>query len=159
MVIRVTTVMVAWTIACGLLGPGAPAPAEAGDRHCSNRTLRGDYGFTIEGWILPDPTVPVHFPLRGVAMTRFDGRGSLAQVDHAILNGARLNPTEEWSPGSGTYEVNPDCTGSGRINFSDGSFVELRFVVVKAGKEINTVVTTPFAGPARTVTSRGIKVD
>ena len=42
---------------------------------------------------------------------------------------------------------------------SVASFVHLRLVVVKEGKEIRTVVTDPFAGPGRTVTSVGIKVE
>ena len=55
-------------IVCGLLATGVSAMAESDEGPCSNRSLSGDYGFTIEGVILAGP---VTLPLRGVAMTTF----------------------------------------------------------------------------------------
>jgi hypothetical protein len=40
-----------------------------------------------------------------------------------------------------------------------GNVTNLETVIVRGGKEIHTVVTTPFSGPPRTVTSVGIKAD
>src|SRR6476619_774551 len=51
---------------------------------CSNRTLRGSYGFAIDGTIIAGPN---RLLLRGLAMTEFDGRGSLTQVDFTTNNG------------------------------------------------------------------------
>jgi hypothetical protein len=91
-------------------------------------------------------------------MTQFDGKGNLTQVDHIIVNGQA--PAEDWTPIIGTYHVNANCTGTIRLdNLSDGSFVNLQIVVVRQGKEIHTVVTAPFDGPARTVASFGRRVD
>lgn len=42
---------------CGLLASGPSAMAESHERHCSNRTLFGDYGFTVEGLLLEVPGV------------------------------------------------------------------------------------------------------
>lgn len=143
-------------IICGLLVSGAPAQAESEERSCSNRILRGDYGFSVEGVVLPGPGVTL--PLRGVALTHFDGQGNLTQVDHIVVNGKA--PALDWTPGTGTYVVNPDCTGTFRVDVpSTGDFINVRFVVVRQGKEIRTVVTAPFNGPARTVTSVGIRVE
>ena len=148
--------VVTCTIAIGgLLGVCMPAAADW-DAACSNRTIRGDYGFSIEGLALPGG--PVALPMRGVALTSFDGKGGLTQVDHVVFNG--MPPAQDWTPGKGTYTVNPDCTGSFQVNVpSTGDIVNVKFVVVRDGKEIHTVVTAPFNGPPRTVTSTGIRVD
>ena len=116
------------------------------DGPCSNRTLRGDYGFAIEGDILAGPG---RIPFRGVAMTHFDGEGNLSQVDHIVFNG--VPPPIEWTPGSGTYTVNPDCTGTAQIIVDGVPPVNLHLVVVRNGREIHTVVD------ANAVTSIGIK--
>jgi hypothetical protein len=48
---------------------------------------------------------------------------------------------EPWRPGTGTYTVNPDCTGKATLTFpSPAPPLVLYFVVVKGGKEIRQVV-------------------
>jgi hypothetical protein len=113
--------------------------ANGGDEHrrgCSNATLRGDYGFTVEGQILAGP-----FPglLRVVGLAHYDGDGEMSQVDFGTINGV---PTgSDWRPGTGTYDINPDCTGTGQLNFTDGSpSLQLRLVVVDSGREIRSIV-------------------
>lgn len=78
-------------------------------------------------------------PLTGVAMTNFDGQGYLSQVDHVVRNGAP--PALAWRPGTGSYTVNLDCTGTAVINFTNGSPpLQLYFVLTKLGAEIRIVV-------------------
>jgi hypothetical protein len=125
-------------IVCGLLAFSVSAVAqsisEASGGRCSNRTLNGDYGFTLEGTILGPNT-----PLRGLVMQHYDGNGNITQVDHVIDDG--MPPTQEWAPGTGTYTVNPDCTGAGVINSSSGHGpLPIHFVVVNNGKQIFQVV-------------------
>ena len=133
---------------CGLQAFGAPAGAQSPDAvGCSNRVLFGNYGFSIEGEILAGA---VTMPLRGVAMTHFDGKGNLTQVDHVLVNG--VPPASEWTFESGPYTVNPDCTGTAQINGNPLGPVNLHFVVVRQGREIHTVVE------ANAVSSVGIKV-
>ena len=141
-------------VVCGLLTFGSPANAQPDDKACSDRTLQGSYGFAVEGVVLPAPGVAL--PIRGVHMTRFDGRGNLTQVDHILVNGTP--PPIQWTAVTGTYHLNGDCTGTMHLTGS-GGFVNLIIVVVRQGKEIRTVVTAPFDGPDRTVTSVGTKVD
>ena len=51
---------------------------------CSNQTLHGDYGLTIEGLFnIPGPGIQV----RGVVMQSYDGNGHFTQVDHVVVNG------------------------------------------------------------------------
>src|SRR5581483_12364845 len=154
--LKISTLATPAMIICGLLASGVPAMAESEDGSCSNRTLSGDYGFTIEGVVfaIPGVTLPpgTALPLRGVAMTNFDGKGNLTQVDHVLVGGAP--PPKEWTPGSGTYTVNPNCTGTAVINIPGNplSPAKLHFVVVRQGREIHTVVE------ANAVSSVGIKV-
>lgn len=124
------------------------APAQFREGHCSNRTLVGDYGFALTGEILGPGLL-----LRGVVLQRYDGKGNFTQVDHLVTSG--FPPAEEWRPGSGTYSVNPDCTGVAVINVpgDPGSPVNLHFVVVRHGTEIHQVVD------ANAVTAVGRKVE
>ena len=117
---------------------------------CSNRTLRGQYGFSIEGTILAG--TPNAFLVRGVSMTNYDGDGNLSQVDFTTRNGAPFSP--DWRPGTGTYEINPDCTGTAQIIQSDGTpSVNLRLVVVDRGRQVRATVV------GNATNSIGIRVD
>jgi hypothetical protein len=119
----------------------------SGEAGCSNRTLRGDYGFSIDGQILAGPS-PI--PVRGVAMTHFDGHGNLSQVDYVTVNGVGGT---DWRPATGSYDLNSDCTGTMVLDFPDPSpNLRLRLVVVDRGREIRTVVENGASG------STGIKV-
>jgi hypothetical protein len=144
---------------CGALAFGTLAGAQSEDGlhesqaaglKCSNRTLSGDYGFSIEGTILAG--TPGAFLVRGVAMTHFDGDGNLSQLDFTTRNGVPLTP--DWRPAAGTYDINPDCTGTAQIIQSDGTpTVNLRLVVVDRGREVRTIVVGNATG------SVGIRVD
>src|SRR4051812_7663876 len=107
-IFRMSKVATPIMIACALLPSGGSARADSGGGACSNRTLRGDYGFSVEGLVLPAPGVAI--PVRGVHMTRFDGQGNLTQVDHIVING--VPPALDWTPVTGSYQVNTDCTGT-----------------------------------------------
>ncbi len=127
-----------------LLAFAGAASAQAGT--CSNASLRGNYGFTISGEILPAPGVVV--PVAGVAMTHFDGEGNLSQVDFVMRGGSSATPPGSpltangfRSSETGTYTVNADCTGTAEIHFSDGSEIDLKLVVVNRGSEIHAVVS------------------
>jgi hypothetical protein len=61
-----------------------------------------------------------------------------------------------WRLGTGTYNLNPDCTGNAQINFTDGSpSLTLYFVLVftNSGAEIRTVVSNVGTN----ITSTGIR--
>ena len=144
-------------VVCGLLVAASSARVEQvraashedeNARGCSDRTLKGDYGFALEGEILGPG-----LQLRGVVLQHYDGKGNISQVDHIVTSGQP--PMEEWRPGSGTYTVNSNCTGSAVIIVpgDPSSPVNLHFVVVKDGREIHQVVD------ANAVTAVGNKVD
>jgi hypothetical protein len=142
-------------LVCGLAASTSPALANSGKQPCSNRTLQGNYGFTVEGILgIPGAGLPpgLGLPLRGVVMTHYDGRGNLTQMDHIVVNFAPA--AEDWTAGSGTYIVNPDCTGTGVINSPENPGpILLHFVIVKEGKEVRQVVDS------NAVTAIGVKVE
>jgi hypothetical protein len=152
--VRKLSMMVTLTmVVCGLLAFGAtavaqstsaPAGSNSGNGRCSDRTLSGDYGFALDGTFLPNT------PFRGVVMQHYDGNGNIRQVDHIVVYGAP--PPQEWTPGTGTYTVNPDCTGAATLTTPEGT-IYLHFVVVNNGKQINQVVDS------NAVTAVGIKVN
>ncbi|MBV8867645.1 MAG: hypothetical protein JO210_19760 [Acidobacteriaceae bacterium] len=161
---RISVIASRFIIICAVLGTGSlgwsqtDSWARSDDEGtCSNRTLHGDYGFTVEGVILAIPGVMLPpgaaLPLRGVGIVHLDGRGNLSQVDHVLVNG--MPPPAAWTPGSGTYSLNSNCTGTAVINVPGNplSPLKLHLVVVKDGKEFHTVVE------ANAVTSTGIKIE
>jgi len=92
-------------------------PAAAEDNGCNAATLKGDYGFTIDGFS-PNPD-GTQSPIKGVAITHFDGAGKLTQRDFAetagVPNPGNGNSTMGFvfSTGeTGTYSLSPDCTGT-----------------------------------------------
>jgi hypothetical protein len=123
--------------------------ASSSQARCSNRTVRGSYAFSIEGTILAGPN---RLLLRGLAMTQFDGRGNLSQVDFTTINGASRGT--DWRSGWGSYEINSDCTGTMEILQSDGSpTLRLRLVVADRGRTIYNIVEGNSTG------ATGTKVD
>lgn len=156
-VLRMSMAAVPTMIVCGLLVAvsSARVDQERGTgrddedtKVCTNKTLQGNYGFTLEGEILGPG-----LQFRGVVMQHYDGKGNFTQVDHVVFSG--VPPAEEWTPGSGTYTVNPNCTGSAVISVPGNplSPINLHFVVVRQGKEIRQVVD------ANAVTAVGNKVE
>jgi hypothetical protein len=129
--------MVAFSVMIVLVLAGASALAQSNDGHCSNRTLFGDYGYSAEGVLLPAPGISLQF--RSVGMTHFDGKGNLTWVEHTVVNGAPLQVG--WTAASGTYAVNPDCTGTAVVNTPNSPVpLDLAFVVVRQGKEIHSIL-------------------
>jgi FtsP/CotA-like multicopper oxidase with cupredoxin domain len=107
---------------------------------CNNTLIAGDYGFTIQGNKLGGQG-PIG-PQIGVAMTEFDGRGGLTQIDTVTVNGEVVADFTH-TPATGTYRLNSDCTGTFTIIFTDGRPpVVANFVVVESGLEIDTVVVS-----------------
>lgn len=108
----------------------APA-AKAVDRGCSDATLRGTYSDQDTG------TIVGVGPFAGVNVDSFDGKGHITISGISSLNGS-VSPGVE----TGTYKVNPDCTGTYTV--SGGGFtIDAFFVIDEAGNELKIVITDP----------------
>jgi hypothetical protein len=137
-----TTIAMPIALACALAAVTSKASAahnndREDERGCSNQTLHGDYGLTIEGLLnIPGNGIEV----RGVVLQSYDGNGHITQLDHVVIGGNV--PPEAWRPGSGTYTVNADCTGKATITIpsSPAPPLVVYFVVVQHGNEIHQVV-------------------
>ena len=102
---------------------------------CTDSTIRVTYAFTIHGQIFT-PNGPVL--VDGIAKTTFDGEGNLTQVDAVAQNGLI---GQVWRPGTGSYKINADCTGTMTIVNPDQPTLHLAILVSRAGEQIHTVVT------------------
>jgi hypothetical protein len=104
-------------------------------RSCSNETLEGCYGTEITGSIVAFGPVG---PVADVGVLTFDGDGNVSQVSTVSLNGTIL----QGRASTGTYVVNPDCTGSLALHLPPpAGESSLNFVIVNKGKELNLINT------------------
>jgi hypothetical protein len=108
-------------------------PVVQAQNGCSESSLRGPYGFQIKG------TIVGLGPIGGVARVAFDGAGNVTQTDNVTVNGF---PIVVNRPGSGTYVVNADCTGTETLD-TGGQVLHTTFVLAENGKEIFDIVTNP----------------
>jgi hypothetical protein len=105
--------------------------------NCTVRSLKGCFGTTITGTVVGGPLAG---PVAGIALQNFDGAGGLSQVDTVTING---NTIAQGRHSTGTYTVNPDCTGSATINFPDQPPLQLTFVLDDHRRELRAVTTNP----------------
>ena len=115
----------------------SPLTSHASD--CSNSTIRGSYAFTIHGTLfVPNGSTVV---VDGIDKVTFDGKGNFTQVDAVAMNGNLDAPG--WRPGTGTYSVNPDCTGTQTIVVPGLPDLHLQFIVAQSGNTIHQIVIDP----------------
>src|SRR5262245_9750571 len=103
-----STTLVVFTMAFVL---GIPLRAQVSEhpgehRGCSNASLQGSFGFTAQGTLLALPP-PFAGPFAEVGRQTFDGKGNTDATGTLSGNGNIFRVTVQ-----GTYDVNPDCTGS-----------------------------------------------
>ena len=102
---------------------------------CSNATLKGDYAFAIEGQTLgikstPNQMLPSPVPVNGVALTSFDGKGGLTQVDY-VMKGGLKRPGNSADNGfdsgeTGSYQVFSNCTGTFEVDFASENYLTVQ---------------------------------
>ena len=135
------TAVIALTVFCS----GVLARAQTNSRLCTNQLITGDYAFIVDGYKVAGPPGSPVGPMKGVAMTTFYGNGHLTQLDTVVVNGAQAASFSE-DEATGTYQVNPNCTGTFTLTFPTGDPrppVTVSFVIGDNGNEIDTVVTSP----------------
>ena len=122
---------------------------------CTNATLNGDYAFAVSAWHLTSGQPPT--PQVVVGIVRYDGKGNRAQIDY-IGDSLRTRNTTDFAMGeTGTYTVNPDCTGREQVqlnvpNVPPGTshgVIDSVFVIAGGGRSIHAVVAR-FTPPGAT---------
>jgi hypothetical protein len=108
------------------------------DKGCSNATLKGTFAYTITGSTSAAP--PLGGPFGGVGRQTYDGNGHVSGSQTVNLNGNVLRQTY-----TGTYTVNPDCTGSitHTLNIPPGLVTHSDFVIDNSGDEIRSLEVDP----------------
>jgi hypothetical protein len=128
-------------------------PKAWADEHkkCSDASLQGSFGFTSSGTLIALPA-PLAGPFTEIGRQTFDGTGNTdatatLSANGNIVSGATLQ---------GTYQVNPDCTGSmtlfalpiavtSHVDFViDDDGAELRAIITDAGIVENRVYKKQF---------------
>jgi hypothetical protein len=106
------------------------------DRRCSNASLQGSFGFTAEGTLFALPP-PFAGPFAEIGRQTFDGRGNTDATGTLSANGNINRVTVQ-----GTYEVNPDCTGSMTLFVLPFAVTAtLDFVIDDDGAELRAIST------------------
>ena len=107
-------------------------------KECSIATLRGSFGYSSAGTLLPAYVGPPFAgPFGEVGRQVFDGKGNTKATAALSANGNIVKVTIE-----GTYTVNPDCTGSMTLNVSPlDATVHADFVIDDEGSELRVIGT------------------
>jgi hypothetical protein len=122
----------------GSMGPAGSAAAQEGYR-CTEATIQGTYGGQMQG-TNPAPGGGIQTVI-GVIVRTYDGHGGFTQIDNIKGSVTGIVPDR---PGSGTYEVNADCTGITLFQPGPGITLEERMVIVDHGNEIRTIISSPL---------------
>jgi len=127
---------------------GKPAAFE-----CTNATIQGTYGIQMRGTgPVPPPLGGGTQDLIGVVIRTYDGMGNFTQIDNVKGSVTGWVPDR---PGSGTYQVNPNCTAVTYFVPGPGAPpIEERVVIVDAGRETYTITATPAPLMVTTVGKR-----
>jgi hypothetical protein len=113
----------------------APIAKADSNKGCSNATLKGTFAHTATGFVTAPPAMAG--PLTGVGTDTFDGNGGATSTATLSLNGNIVPVTA-----TGTYKVNPDCTGTYTFG-GPGGMTHLVFVIADSGNEIDAICADP----------------
>ena len=97
--------------------------AAADNNGCSNATLKGDYGYGVNGISI---TIPPVGALAVLGKITLDGKGDFTGSANASITGNILTDM----PISGTYSVASDCTGT-LTTFYPAFTAHFSFVIVE----------------------------
>ena len=127
---RTTTAKTLAIAAVTTLGLGIAPLARADNKGCTNASLKGTFSHMGTGFVKAGP-------LAGVGADTFDGNGGITGTASLSINGTIVSLTE-----TGTYKVNPDCTGTYTVSSAGGSTTAF-FVIDDGGNEVKAVCTDP----------------
>jgi hypothetical protein len=123
---------------------GSGQRGSVGGFECRDATIRGTWGIHMQGTgPVPPPLGGGIQSLVGVVTRTYDGVGNFTQIDN--IHGSVTGWTPD-RPGSGTYQVNPDCTFATQFVPGPGApVIEERGVIVGLGNELHTATVTSMA--------------
>ena len=126
-----------FAIAAAILVLSMAPSAKAQNRGCSNGIIKGTFAFTASGSVTAPPSLPE--AIAEIGTQTFDGVGGTTGAATLSANGKIFAVT--WT---GTYTVNPDCTGTYTMLISPfGATIRSSFVVGNNGTEFLAIETEP----------------
>lgn len=139
MIMTRSTIAKSFTIAAVTALALSVAPtAKADDNGCSNASITGTFAVTTTGFAVAAPA-PVGPAFAQVSMQTFDGSGGTTNVGMSNVNG-RVGHANN----TGTYSVNPDCTGTFTLTTAQGPSTWY-FVIADNWNEIRAICVDPYA--------------
>jgi hypothetical protein len=117
------------------------AVAAQGKAYCSNKTLKGTYTYSVQGYSTENG---VEKAFAEAGMESYDGRGNTKGLGSDTENPANTSF-------SGTYSINPDCTGS--INYVGSVYNIYLQPDGKAFHFIDTTAGSVVSGPSTRTTN------
>ena len=146
----------------GMLAAAIVLPALSGaawaegsdDLGCSSATLKGDYAFSVL------TIVSATGPGVVVGLGTFDGRGGFTQTDYPGNGGTDLGLTGFRTGQTGSYTVNPNCTGFITIDLgATVGTVTNAFVISNGGSAVRAVIAEFTAPDGTLVTPLQSRID
>ncbi len=128
-----------------LVGPKVSRVSAAG---CSVASFNGQYGFLINTWTA-DPTIGAS-ATTGVASG--DGLGNISGSFTSF--NANAVPTVQTGTFTGTYSVNPNCTGSISTIDDKGNTSQSAMVLTDGGSNVLVMQTDSVGNYVQTGTAR-----
>jgi len=124
---------------------GAAWAGGSDDLGCSNATLKGDYAFSVLTIVQGPPEGPGVV----VGLGTFDGKGGFKQTDFPGNGATDLNLTAFRTGQTGSYTVNPNCTGFMTIHLgATVGTVTNAFVISNGGQAVHAVIAAFTALPS-----------
>jgi hypothetical protein len=117
------------------LGSGSSPHSAYAKEGCNNHSLRGAYGFASDGQAF-DASGKEVAEIAAAGRIVFDGRGGLTGRETESFSGVISD-----IPFSGSYSVQPDCTGTAIIH--NGQTAHLKLMLVEGGQEVNFIDQDP----------------
>jgi hypothetical protein len=137
-------------LAAAIALPGMSGTAWAGgsdDLGCSKATLKGDYAFSV----LTIVQAPPGGPGVVVGLGTFDGKGGFKQIDFPGNGSTDIGLTAFRTGQTGSYTVNPNCTGFITIDLgATVGTVTNAFVISNGGRAVHAVIAG-FTAPGGTL--------
>jgi hypothetical protein len=129
----------------GFVPSGVAAHDDERSRPCSQRTLRGEFGLLASGTRLVPfgPNAGKTELVVGTGVRTYTGAGWFTESG-ADLHGQLTGVSTDPGGITGTYEVNPDCTGQSTRYVPGLPFpIISNFVIVEGGTRVKEAVMEP----------------
>ena len=143
--VAVASLLVAAIVTAVSLQSSAAADAYGGERWpgapgFSNRTIKGQWGFSSSLGMLVPPAVAEPIAATSLGRISFDGNGGCSISLWSNINGQ----TSSAQSSTCSYSVNADGTGTNEATFPNTPFTDpipIVFVIVDEGREIRLMST------------------